>query len=286
MSPPKSHKVMVAGNQVRLPALSDEEYDAVEDMALRRGKLSLDVCPTCNGKRIEANEDYYGWENGQYRFMGEVFDCDCQGQMALYRHYLHAAIPSQYMRLDWDEFTGDPQIKADIEKYMTDWRKFKKHGMGVTLLGKLGKGKTFAATAIAKSVIKRGEQVFFTEFRTLQTAYESLTIEQRQELDRRAREATLLVLDEISIPKSDAQGDYFERVLETVIRDRTNWDLPTILTSNLTEEDFKDAWPRLHSLLYPKQWVITFNGAEDFRENELARINHDLVINDEVRPLV
>lgn len=277
---------MVAGNQVRLPALTDEEYDAVEDMALSRGKLSLDVCPTCNGKRIETGEeDYYGWENGQYRYMGEIFDCDCHGQMALYRHYLHASIPSQYMRLDWNEFAGDPQVKADIERYMSDWRKFKKHGMGVTLLGDLGKGKTFAATAIAKSVIKRGEQVFFTEFRTFQNAFESLTIEQRQELDRRARESTLLVLDEISEPVSDAQEGYFERVLEAVIRDRTNWDLPTILTSNLTEEKFKDAWPRLHSLLYPKQWVITFEG-EDFRENELGKINIELALNDEVRPLV
>lgn len=285
MTPPKSHRIMVNGEKIRLPMLNDDEYEAVEAQAAK-ARQSLDRCPTCKGKRIDTDaDDVYGWENGQYRFRGETYECDCIGQMALYRHYLHAAIPLQYMQLDWEDFEGNPQIKTDIDRYIAGWKNFLSQGMGVTLFGDLGRGKTFAATSIAKGVVKQGEQVFFTEFRSLRDAYDLLTIDDRQTLERRTRESALLVLDEVSEPVSKAQEGYFERVLESLIRYRTNWNLPTIITTNLRDEQLREYYPRVFSLLSPKQWVMELEGY-DYREDKAGVENIELAANGEVRPLV
>lgn len=282
MTPRKSLAVTIEGRRIRLPLLTDAEYDEAE----KKSKLGFDVCPTCNGKRIETGEeDHYGWENGQYRYRGEIHECDCKGQMALYRHYLFANIPEQYQRLNWDDYSGDSKVKQDVDTYIDRWPNFRDNGMGVTLYGiGLGTGKTFAATTIAKGVIKRGERVFFTEFRDLKSAYQTLSEDDRQRLDERLREAALLVLDEIWKPQSEAQEGYFETVLESVIRYRTNWNLPTVITTNLLESEFEDHYPRVFSLLRPKQWTMHIEG-EDARMDLVAEENIELAANGEKRPI-
>ena len=287
MSPaPKYLRATVAGQKVRVPLWSDAEYLAAEEMARSIGR-SFDDCPTCKGTRIETDEsDHHGWINGQYRYQGEIHECDCQGQKTLFRHYLGAGIPLQYMRLNWADYDGDETVKADVMNYVKRWPNFRDNGMGVTLYAhNLGVGKTFAATTIAKEVLKRGERVYFTSFRDLRDARELLTAEDRQELDRRTREASLLVLDEVSLPTSDAQGAYFERVLESLIRHRTNWNLPTVLTTNLDEADMLHHYPRVSSLLSAKQWVMRVGG-DDQRYARMAFENVELAANGEVRPIV
>src|SRR5687767_2514696 len=88
----------------RLKPLSDEELDAVEEL---HGSL-LD-CPTCLASRIQVGPDVYGWENGTYRYRGVEYECDCDTQKALRKHYLLANIGDQYQRLNWDDYDG-PEV--------------------------------------------------------------------------------------------------------------------------------------------------------------------------------
>src|ERR1700746_1666510 len=101
----RTQKIKSKSGTIVLPILTDAEFDGVESRSSRR----LDKCPTCGGKRLDgqkagtiiAGEGHHGFLEGQYRYQGEVNECECRVQMALYRHYMVAGIGERYMRLNW-----------------------------------------------------------------------------------------------------------------------------------------------------------------------------------------
>jgi DNA replication protein DnaC len=266
---------------LKLRRLNNEEFERAEEKAASSG-IPLDECPTCGSKVIEVEPAVYGRENGQYRYFGETYDCDCDTQMALRKHYLLANIGDQYMRLNWDDFDGDKDLRGTVKLYLNKFDSARRNGMGVEFASKeLGTGKTFAATHIAKELIKRGESVYFIPFTNMISLYATPG---GQELEEQLKKVAVLVLDEVVPPDTGAQHALFARRFEELIRHRTNFNLPIIMTTNMNAEELHDEFPRVYSLLEAKQLRVKVKGY-DARAGRIGMENLELLANDEVRPI-
>jgi DNA replication protein DnaC len=244
---------------------------------------SLAVCPTCGSSRLDVDEDNYGWEEGTYLLDGVEHRCDCQTQLDLFIHYTLANIGDQYQRLNWKDFSGSQAAKDAVALYLDKWEKAKLNGMGLEFSSpNLGVGKTFAATTIAKELIKKGERVYFLPF--LEVVEILAHSKDRSPQETRLRDTPVLVLDEVVPAITAAQRELFASKFEEVIRHRTNYNLVTIMTTNLTPDELHDEYPRAYSLLAAKQIRIEMKG-QDARQGVRELRNEELLANDEVEPI-
>lgn len=269
--------------RLRLPRLTNEQYDQAAAMARKSG-IPLSQCPTCLATEIEVDEGTYGWENGTYRYKGEEHECDCDTQMQLRKHYLLANIGDQYQRLNWDDFNGSDAVKDAVAIYLDKWDKAKLNGMGMEFSSpNLGVGKTFAATHVGKELVKRGEAVFFLPFLEV-IGLLSQDKAVKTSTEQRLRDTTVLILDEVVPAVSVAQHALFSRQFEELIRHRTNFNRVTVMTTNLKPQELHEEYPRTYSLLEAKQIRVEMSGG-DARQTFIAQQNLELMANDEVRPI-
>lgn len=210
-------------------------------------------------------------------------ECDCQTQMTLRKHYLLSNIGDQYMRLDWDQdFDGSEDAKDAVKTYLDGWGSFRMQGMGMEFSSPdLGVGKTFAVTHIARSLIKSGVDVLFVPFLEVISFFSSPN--QDEEVNR-LKSTTVLILDEVIPPRTSAQSGLFADKFEELIRHRTNFNLPTIMTTNLNPKVLRDYYSRSYSLLEAKQIRVQMSG-HDARQGIVAHNNIELALNEEVRPI-
>lgn len=245
----------------------------------------LDTCPTCGSVEKVIDEEFgiIDRVNGTYKLDGVEHACDCEEQILLRKHYLLAGIGDQYMRLNWDkEFSGDPNAGSMVATYLDNLEAMRMNGMGIEFSApELGVGKTFAATHIAKVLIKNGQRVKFVHFIDMVETFKKSDAEA---LEEELRKVTYLVLDEVLPPVSAAQGNLFAPKLESIIRHRTNFNLPTIMTTNLTKAQLEEHYPRTYSLLAAKQIRVEMDG-KDMRKGEINTRNLELIENGERRPI-
>lgn len=267
---------------MNLPRLKNDEFERVERLARESG-TRLDHCPTCGSRPIEVDDGVEGWINGTYRFRGREHACDCDTQIQLRKHYLLANIGDQYQRLDWADYDNE-DVKSVVSTYLDKWDAFKINGMGLEFASpRLGVGKTFGATYVAKELIKKGERVFFLPFLEVISTLTRQHAE-AEYLERKLHDSTVLVLDEVVPPWTAPQAQLFAGKLEEVVRNRTNFNKVTIMTTNMTEDELYEHYPRIYSLLQAKQIRIVLEG-RDARQGRIAKENLELVLNGEVRPI-
>jgi len=190
--------------------------------------------------------------------------------MRLARWYWLHNIPLQYQQLVWDEWpldTPDHQAaQQDIEDYLAHFTGFNTNGIGLTFFSKfLGTGKTWAATAVLKELVKRGVDGWFAPFGEVPGYFKINDQERRQYLIDRVQDARVLVLDEVKMPFTKEQKRFFANRLEDLIRPRTNRNFPTIITTNMTMDELEDTFPRVFSLLMAKNQMISLNAPADAR---------------------
>lgn len=269
--------------RLRLPRLTNDEYDCVSAIARKSG-IPLSQCPTCGAKDIRVDENHYGWENGTYRLDGKELPCDCQTQMDLRKHYYLANIGDQFQRLNWSEWYGSQDAKDAVELYLNGWGNAKLNGMGLEFSSpQLGVGKTFAATHIGKELVKKGERVYFLPFLEV-IGLLSKDLDYRNTQEDRLRDTTVLILDEVVPAISVAQRQFFAGRFEELIRHRTNFNRPTIMTTNLEPVDLHYEYPRTYSLLEAKQIRVEMDG-EDARQGNRGMRNIELLANNEIEPI-
>lgn len=272
-------QVTVNGQKIELRRISDEEFDAAQELAGSMSR-SLNRCPTCRTSRSERtdNPDLVP----TYRLNGIEHPCDCQSQETLYRHYLVAGIPDQYMRLNWEDYAGSPQARKNVEDYLNNWESFFQHGFGFEFGGPaMGIGKTWCATHMGKELVKRGQKVFFTPFVEMVSAFEK---ENGVGLEKKIRNTPFVILDDIMPPRSERQANFYHTRFEAIIRHRTNYNLPTIITTNLTEDELNSYYPRTYSLLSAKQVRVDMDG-DDARRHKIGEEELTLSLMNEVKPI-
>lgn len=239
---------------------------------------ALEQCPTCKTPRDEDRR----WQTGSYKLDGESHPCDCAQQVELLQHYLVARIPDEYMRLDWERnFSGDKRAVMGVETFLDKWEGMKSMGVGIEFTGAgLGIGKTFAATTIAKELVKLGEHVYFCGFNEFLNA---ARYDKKEELEQ-IRDSKVLVLDEIQVPPNDKFNSIYASRFEEIVRYRTNYNRVTIMTTNVSEDDIQKYYPRVYSLLRAKQLQVEMEG-NDARQSATRNRNLELIMNGEIPPI-
>lgn len=250
---------------VKYPSiLSDDEVDRLEKYGTE--------CPTCH-------------DTGTYRWNGEDHECEVDFdnkciQWKLWRRYKLSNIPDRYMRLNWEDITlAQSEAKKLIDSYIKTLPQAVSRGYGLYIYSKTtGTGKTFCATHILKEAAKldRGKvkhRGYFVSFGELLDSYES------EWLEKKMMTTNVLVIDDVTGYGSPAQEEFYSRTLEKVVRYRSSNDLPTIVTSNLTWEEFALVYPRCFSVLSDSVDEIQLEGGLDYRVltgvGRTANASHD-----------
>lgn len=249
----------------------------IHEVTGRFPNVEVDKCPTCLSERDEDGE--YG--HLAYKFEGDIHTCECEQQVLLTKHYLLANIPTQYHTLKWDrDFKGSKETSLAVQTYLENWDGYKRYGQGIEFGGtSQGVGKTFAATTIGKELVKRRESVYFIPFNQLLHAirYEDNLILTKM------NQVNVLILDELQPPPNDKLSSIYENHLESIVRDRTNYNLVTIMTTNMSEEDISTVYKRTYSLLSAKQLRVEMKGFDT--RFDIGMRDLELIANKETRPV-
>lgn len=265
---------------MKLPRLSNAEFDLANSRISASGENPLQ-CPTC--KSMPDSEDDGLRIHGIYRYQGKDNECDCETQIALRRHYALANIPKQYMTLDWATYDGDQYVKDEVANYIEKFIYYKDNGLGIEFYSpEFGVGKTFAAIHIGKELVKQGYSVYFLAFPDLVNRLS--TPETAQDTQEFLEKAHVIIIDDITPGISEKQRDLFASKLELVVRHRTNWNMPTVITTNLLHEDLLFFYPRIYSLLSAKHQQVKMPG-KDRRPGLIKDENERLARNCETKPI-
>lgn len=263
-----------------LKTFTDSQVDLLEQNPEYRQRHK--ACPVCLWDLKDEEDPKVYW------YKGVEYDCpdDDYGHVMLRQakqYWLHF-IPLEYQKLLWSEFPY-PELKVDIDTYLENFKRIRMEGMGWTFWSKeLGTGKTWAATHILKELVKQGYDGHFAMFMGMPSYYELDDPVERQVRMKRVREAEVLVLDDVKAPFSTAQRNFFEDKMEMLLRERASANFPTIVTSNLSPEQFDEHYPRCYSLLAAKNKEEELGG-HDWRQNGAWDSNQALALKGETRPI-
>lgn len=113
-------------------------------------------CPTCNGLK-------------KYVLDFTTYECDCEIQKLLQKHYFKANIGREYHDICFKDFLGvdSDNVLPPAMAYLDNYENNFHYGIGVTVQGPIGTGKTFIVSSILKELVKQGRNVYFISFEEL-----------------------------------------------------------------------------------------------------------------------
>lgn len=244
--------------------------------------VSAKCCQFC-GKPLERREIPEFLKNiysSAKTEMPQIFKpCQCEGQQAVLRQeqkeeaakraserqarreaaYQRAGIPKRYWHAELNE-----EQKGLLEKV--------KAGQSLFFTGKCGRGKTYAACAILRQLIKDGyRNVRFSDIEGIErevTATWGMRGQSEQETIASYVNANVLVIDDLG---AETMATITMKILRAVISGREANEAVTIFTSNYTRRDFalriaaegdKVMASRLASRISGMTEMIEFNGSD------------------------
>ena len=188
---------------------------------------------------------------------------------ALHR-YFEANIPVKYWNLEMRrDFTGDKALLQYYEKLTEDLSGIYKRGVAVCFAGNFGIGKTMLVTNVLKRALEKGYCGLFVNLNDIISAQKSSEqFHARQELLR----TDFLVVDEFDprhMAVTQASTDFYGRVLEDVLRNRTQNRLPILMCTNSPNPNlsFEGALQQSISSLFNYVDLVPSLG-EDYRPKE------------------
>ena len=141
----------------------------------------------------------------------------------------------------------------------------------LALFGGTGLGKTHLSSAVAGAVIEKGNDVYYISAMNLFADFEekrfgsSSSYESTGEIDQYFT-CDLLIIDDLG---SELINQFTVSCLYNVINSRLNHKKPTIISSNLTQEEFrKKYWDRISSRVFGEYLVLPFVG-NDIRQKKI-----------------
>lgn len=234
------------------------------------------VCPVC-------------LDTGQYKYLGEEHECpdDDYGHvmLRLAKTYWLSNIPLQYQKLTWEKWPYD-DLKVEVQQFIDQYQFLRMNGVGITLYSKMtGTGKTWAATHVLRELVKQGYDGWFAPFYEVKGYFE---IEDKREKNFRidkVQHSGILVLDEVRKPYTERMREFYAETLEELLRPRSDSNLPTIITTNMTPDELEENYPRVFSLMSAKNMQLNLDGYDARVGSEVWQENVVLGLNGEVKPL-
>ncbi len=220
------------------------------------------ICPICSGTG----------------YVGSTM-CDCLAELCRQEQkkeltFLSAGRESfDQFRLDYYSDKPDPRLgfspRSVMEKTYQNCRRyaFGFHPKAANLLfsGNTGLGKTFLSACIARTVADQGYSVVYESAGHLFAALEKARFEGSDENRRAAakyNECDLLIVDDLG---TELPGQFVTAALYTLINDRLLESRPTIISTNLSEDELARRYnPQIASRLRGSYKRVAFVG-DDIR---------------------
>lgn len=250
--------------------IGDDAFNRINDFPIS----PINSCPTCDGKKY-------------YHLDGKSYECNCEVQRLLQRHYFAANIGREYHDICLKDFIGPnreivvPVVQEYIDKFSSNFH----YGLGITFSGPLGTGKTFAMTCVLKELVKQGRKVYFTTFQELINTWGASYKDDaaKETLERKLKSVDVLGLDELKSDKRNEIG-FLASGLDYIVRHRTSNLLPTLLTTNMTPSQEENEFGKAFSLLSARNQRVFLNG-NDNRGTEIRERVYHLASEGDRRPI-
>ena len=149
-----------------------------------------------------------------------------QRRRELIRQNRHEAFPDKsYFNKTFKNADNDNLIEMS-RRYVENFDKLRKGGNGLIFLGPVGCGKTYAAACIINALIDKGYKCKFTSFADI--------IKAKGQSDE-LLDFDLVVFDDFGVER---WTDYGKEIVCSVINQLYAANIPCILTSNFTPDEF------------------------------------------------
>jgi len=145
------------------------------------------------------------------------------------------------------EFKNVPDLphKVMLEKYIENYVQMFREGWGFFLWGDNSQGKTYAATALLKEMVRRRKTAYCIVADELKKEYiVENNFDEDQSIPQRCETVDFLLLEDIGKEYSGKGSGWAELCLENLIRKRTRELLPTVITTNINPGEFKQRYKK------------------------------------------
>lgn len=142
---------------------------------------------------------------------------------------------SKYTEMTFKDSGTTPEL-LKAKAYCDKFTEFKDKGKGLLLYGECGTGKTHIAACIANDLINRGYPVKFTTMAKIVNRLQA-SFDGREQFFDELRQVPMLIIDDF---RAERSTEFMHETTYEVINGRTEAGLPLIVTTNLTNADFKD----------------------------------------------
>lgn len=256
---------------LRTRYLSDDDAARLYAGHPELGRSPDTYCPTC-------------FKKGVFRWKGRDYPCDCEMQLQLHKHYLHAGIGVIYQRLDWDDLKDD-NLREVVKSY-ADNQEFVRRGRGLVFSGGLGTGKTLAATLALKKFVRDGFSGFATCFSEMIDLYTAgwYSEEERAYFHRRVVDPQVLLIDDVG-KEHKRKNALSQTILDNVVRTRTQHGRAMLVTTNLSETELGEVYGSAVMRLLRESCMAIGVEGEDYSIKAAERVNAEMGAG-EVRPIV
>lgn len=209
--------------------------------------------------------------------------CSCMRRKLVEAGMVSSGLGTLMHRQSFDNFSldyyrSDPDAYAAMRRNVQDIRTYaetfgspewQKKPRNLLFLGNTGLGKTHLSTAVAKTVIERGYDVFYNSAVGMLADFEMQRFGNsaaQGDADNTARYTVcdLLILDDLG---TELTNQFTLSVLYTVINTRMNLDRATIISTNLPAAELRRVYnDRITSRLFGEFKPIPFSGIDIRRQ--------------------
>jgi DNA replication protein DnaC len=159
-------------------------------------------------------------------------------------------------------------------------------GMGLIYLGEFGTGKTMLVSLVAKELVKLGYTVFFTTFAEMidmfTKSWSSNTA--RARFESKVVESEIFILDDVG-KEFRTKTNLAESTFDHVLRQRAVDARPTMLTTNMSEDELDEGYGGAIFSLLKERSILHKSKGNDWRGKARDRTLEE-VLSGEVRPIV
>jgi DNA replication protein DnaC len=157
-----------------------------------------------------------------------------------------------------------------LKSYAEDFNE--KTSQSILMMGGTGLGKTHLSSAVARRIIEKGKDVFYTGAIDLFSAFEVQRFKsysnEPNELIERYFECDLLIIDDLG---TEMINQFSVSTLYNLLNDRLSRRKPTIVSTNLTTDEIQKKYTdRITSRMLGEYKVLFFAGT-DVRAQKLMK---------------